>query len=56
MSTNQREAKTIANVNKHRETRAKGNDVITNIISAIQHFESILFDTDIQIPETGLLM
>ena len=54
ISANQREAKTSANVNKHGETRAKGNDVITNIICANQHFESILFDADIQIPETKL--
>ena len=44
-SKNERECK---------QTRAKGNDVITNIISANQHFESILFDADIQIPETKL--
>ena len=37
---NQREAKTSANVNKHWKTRAKGNDVITNAISANQHFAS----------------
>ena len=29
-----------ANVNKHRKTRAKGNDVIANVISANQHFAS----------------
>ena len=37
---NQREAETSANVNKHRKARAKGNDVITNVISANQHFAS----------------
>ena len=51
ISANQREAK---NERECKQTRAKGNDVITNIISAIQHFESILFDADIQIPETKL--
>ena len=33
-----REAETIANVNKHWKTCAKGNDVITNVIFANQHF------------------
>ena len=37
---NQHEAETSANVNKHWKTRAKGNDVITNVISANQHFAS----------------
>ena len=37
---NQREAETSVNVNKHWKTRTKGNDVITNIISANQHFAS----------------
>ena len=40
ISTNQREAETSANVNKVWKTRAKGNDVITNDISANQHFAS----------------
>ena len=40
VSANQREAESSANVNKHRKTRAKGNDVITNVISANQHFAS----------------
>ena len=40
ISPNQREAETRANVNKHQKTRAKGNDVITNAISANQHFAS----------------
>ena len=40
ISANQREAETSANVNKHWKTRAKGNDVITNVISANQHFAS----------------
>ena len=38
ISTNQREAETSANVNKHWKTRAKGNDVITNVISSIRRF------------------
>ena len=37
---NQREAETNAIVNKHWKTRAKGNGVITNVISANQHFAS----------------
>ena len=37
---NQHEAETSANVNKHWKTRAKGNVVITNVISANQHFAS----------------
>ena len=40
ISANQREAETSANVNKHWKTRAKGNDIITNVISANQHFAS----------------
>ena len=38
---NQREAETSANVKKHWKTRAKGNDVISNVISANQHFASM---------------
>ena len=40
ISASQREAETSANVNKLWKTRAKGNDVITNVISANQHFAS----------------
>ena len=40
ISANQREEETSANVNKHWKTPAKGNDVITNVISANQHFAS----------------
>ena len=40
ISANQREAETSSNVNKHWKTCAKGNDVITNVISANQHFAS----------------
>ena len=40
ISANQREEETSANVSKHWKTRAKGNDVITNVISANQHFAS----------------
>ena len=40
ISVNQREAETNANLNKRWKTRAKGNDVITNVISANQHFAS----------------
>ena len=40
ISANQREAETSANVNKHWKTRGKGNDVITNVISANRHFAS----------------
>ena len=42
ISANQREAETSANVNKHWKTSAKGNDVITNVISANQHFAPTL--------------
>ena len=38
ISANQREAETSGNVNKHWKTRAKGNVVITSVISANQHF------------------
>ena len=38
ISANQGEAETSANVNKHWKTRAKGNDVITNVTSANWHF------------------
>ena len=40
--------------NKHWKTSAKGNDVISNVISANQHFASKKFDADIQIPQTQL--
>ena len=40
ISANQCEAETSANVNKHWKTRAKGNDIITNVISVNQHFSS----------------
>ena len=40
ISANKREAETSANVHKHSKTSAKGNDVITNVISANQHFAS----------------
>ena len=40
ISANQREAETSANVNKHWKPHGKGNDVITNVISANQHFTS----------------
>ena len=40
ISANQREAEMSANGNKHWKTRAKSNDVITNVISANQHFAS----------------
>ena len=39
-SANQREAESRANVNKHWKTRAKGNGLISNVISANQHFAS----------------
>ena len=38
ISANKREPETSANVNKHWKTSAKGNDVITNVISENQHF------------------
>ena len=38
ISANQHEAEMSAKVNKHWKTRARGNDVITNVISANQHF------------------
>ena len=40
ISANQCEAEKSANVNKHWKTRAKHNNVITNVISANQHFAS----------------
>ena len=40
ISANQREVETSANVNKHWKPRVKGNDVITNVISANQHLAS----------------
>ena len=40
ISANQREAETSANIDKYWKTRAKGNDVITNILSANQHYAS----------------
>ena len=40
--------------NKHWKTRAKGNDVITNVISANQHIASKKFDAYIQFPQTQL--
>ena len=40
ISANQGEAKTSANVNKQWKTIIKGNDVITYVISANQHFAS----------------
>ena len=42
ISANQREAERSANVNPYWKTRAKGNDVITYVISANQHFASTL--------------
>ena len=39
-SANHREAETSTKVNKHWKTHAKGNDVITNVISTNQHFAS----------------
>ena len=39
-SANEREGETRANVNKNWKTSAKGNDIITNVISANQHFAS----------------
>ena len=45
-SENERECK------QRLKTRAKSNDVITNVISANQLFASTFFDADIQIPET----
>ena len=56
ISANQREAETSANVKKKKKTltnTAKGNDVITNVISANQHFvPTFSVHIDIQIPET----
>ena len=40
ISANQREVETSANINKHWKARAMGNDIITNVISANQHFAS----------------
>ena len=40
--------------NKHWKSRAKGNDVISNVISANQHFASKKFNAYIQIPHTHL--
>ena len=52
ISPNQREAETNANVNKHWKTRAKGNDVISYVISANQHFASTFSMQILNIPET----
>ena len=55
ISANQREAETSANVKKktYQKTRAKGNDVIANVISANQNFApTFSMQIDIQIPET----
>ena len=41
ITANQLEAETSANVNKLRKIRAKGNDAITSVISAKQHFASL---------------
>ena len=38
ISANQHKAETRENINKHWKTRAKGNDVITNVIFTNQHF------------------
>ena len=46
ISANQREAETSASVTNIWKTRAKNNDVITNVISANQHFAST-FSTQI---------
>ena len=43
ISTNQCEAETIANVNKHWKPRARGNYAITTIISANQHFHRLFW-------------
>ena len=40
ISANQHKAEMSANVNKHWKTRAKGDDVITNVISANHYFAS----------------
>ena len=54
ISANQRKVEMNV-VNKHWKTCAKGNDVITNVISTNHHYICIdFFDTDIQIPETWL--
>ena len=37
---NQREAETSTNVNKHWKTCVKGDDIITYVISTLQHFAS----------------
>ena len=48
ISADQREAETSGIVNKHWKTRAKGNGLITNVISANQHFASTyLFSRDV---------
>ena len=41
ISANQRKAETSANVNKHRKAGAKGNDIITNVISTNQHLHQL---------------
>ena len=51
ISAKQREVEMSANVSKHGKTWAKGNDIITNVTSANQHFCIDFFDADIQIPE-----
>ena len=40
ISTNKRKGETSVNVKKHSKTPAKGNEVLTNVISVNQHFAS----------------
>ena len=52
ISANQREAETSVTENKHWKTRAKGNDVITNVISVQPALRIEFFYADIQNPVT----
>ena len=51
ISTNHCEVETSKNVSKHWKTRAKGNDVITNVTSRQSALRINFFPADIQIPE-----
>ena len=41
ISANQHEAETSENINKRWKTRAKGNDVITNVIWGLSDFTGV---------------
>ena len=51
ISTNHCEVEMSMNVSKHWKTRAKGNDVITNVTSRQSALRIDFFPADIHIPE-----